>query len=434
MKRNYNAVIIGGGASGLACAIRAKLNDKSLKIAIIEKNDRVGKKLLATGNGRCNLTNKAVSPEKYIGSFKPKCEALLKKYDVEAVLGFFRSLGLLARFDSEGRCYPRSNQASSVLDVLRFACERLGVEIFCSQTIKTCRRALSPAYPNCTDNNNLVDRRYQAVSHKVKKSGAEFCVKTETDEFYSQKLVIACGSKAAPKLGGTAGGLDYLKNFGHNIVPFKPALCPVRVKSDLLKSVKGLRAMGRVSLFDRGERLIKAESGEIQFTENALSGICVFNLSLYNKDGYTISVDLFPENSEKELLSLLKSNRKLFSELSSDNIFTGSLHKRLAQLVLKTSGFSGFSKPCGELSDSELQAICRCAKDLRFKSSEGSDFSQAQCASGGVLGSELDENTMQSKKQKNLYVCGEVIDLCGECGGYNLHFAFASGMTVGDNL
>ena len=166
MKRNYNAVIIGGGASGLACAIRAKLNDKSLKIAIIEKNDRVGKKLLATGNGRCNLTNKAVSPEKYIGSFKPKCDALLKKYDVEAVLGFFRSLGLLTRFDSEGRCYPRSNQASSVLDVLRFACERLGVEIFCSQTIKTCRRALSPAYPNCTNNNNLVQRRDTQFSIK----------------------------------------------------------------------------------------------------------------------------------------------------------------------------------------------------------------------------------------------------------------------------
>ena len=246
--------------------------------------------------------------------------------------------------------------------------------------------------------------------------------------------MIACGSKAAPKLGGTAGGLDYLKNFGHDIIPFKPALCPVRVRSDLLRSVKGLRALGKVSLYDRGERLIKAENGEIQFTENALSGICVFNLSLYNKDGYTISVDLFPENSDKELLSLLKSNRKLFSTLSSDNIFTGSLHKRLAQLVLKTSGFSGFSKLCGELSDSELQAICRCAKGLRFKSCEGSDFSQAQCASGGVLGSELDENTMQSKKQKNLYVCGEVIDLCGECGGYNLHFAFASGMTVGDNL
>lgn len=405
MKRNYNAVIIGGGASGLVCAIKAKLRDESLKIAIIEKNDRVGKKLLATGNGRCNLTNKAVSPEKYTGSFKPKCAATLEKYDVEALLGFFRSLGLLTRFDSEGRCYPRSNQASSVLDVLRFACERLGVEIFCSQIIKS-----------------------------VRKTGAEFSVKTEADEFTSQKLVIACGSKAAPKLGGTAGGLDYLKNFGHDIIPFKPALCPVRVRSDLLGSVKGLRALGKVSLYDRGERLIRAENGEIQFTENALSGICVFNLSLYNKDGYTISVDLFPDISENELLSILKSNRRLFSELPCDNIFTGSLQKRLAQLTLKMSGLSGFSKPCGELSDSELQKICSTAKSLRFKSCENSDFAQAQCASGGVSGSELDEKTMQSKKLKNLYVCGEVIDLCGECGGYNLHFAFASGMTVGDNL
>ncbi len=405
MKRIFNAVIIGGGASGLVCAINAKLRDKSLKIAIIEKNDRVGKKLLATGNGRCNLTNKAVSPEKYIGSFQPQSAALLKKYDVAAIISFFRTLGLLTRFDSEGRCYPRSNQASSVLDVLRFACERLGVEIFCSQNVKSVRRF-----------------------------GAEFSVKTEADDFYSQKLVIACGSKASPKLGGSASGLDYLRNFGHNTAPFRPTLCPVRVKSDLLKSVKGLRALGKVSLYDKGKRLIKEESGEIQFTENALSGICIFNLSLFSKEGYTILADLFSDFSDKELLSLLKSNRKLFSTLSSDNIFTGSLHKRLAQLVLKMSGFSGFSKPCGELSDSELKAICRCAKGLRFKSCENSDFAQAQSAAGGLSGNELDEKTMQSKKINNLFVCGEAVDLCGECGGYNLHFAFASGMTVGDNL
>ena len=405
MKRIYNAVIIGGGASGLVCAIKAKLRNESLKIAIIEKNDRVGKKLLSTGNGRCNLTNKAVSPEKYSGSFKPKCSEVLKKYDVQAVLSFFRSLGLLTRFDGEGRCYPRSNQASSVLDVLRFACERLGIDIFCSQTIKS-----------------------------IKNSEKEFSVKTESDDFTSQKLVIACGSKASPKLGGTAGGLDYLRNLGHSVAPFKPALCPIKVKSDLLKSVKGLRALGKVSLYDQKGKKIKSENGEIQFTENALSGICVFNLSVYNKDGYTISLDLFPDISDKELLSVIKTNRKLFSKLTSENLFTGSLHKRLAQLILKTSGMSGFSKLCGELSDNELQKICFTAKNLRFQTFENSDFSSAQCAAGGVLGNELDEKTMQSKKVKNLFVCGEVADLCGECGGYNLHFAFASGMTVGDNL
>ena len=304
MKKNFDVLIIGGGASGLMCAVSAKKNNPQLSVAIIEKNDRVGKKLLATGNGRCNLTNKYISPDRYVGSFKSYAEKIFSKYNTGFLVKSFENLGLLSYTDSEGRYYPISKQASSVLDTLRFACNRLGVEIFCGENIRT-----------------------------VKKIGESFNIKTAENEFIGNKLVIACGSKASPKLGGTASGADYLKNFGHRFVPFSPALCPIKVNSDVLKSLKGLRASCTVNLYD-GDKLVKCEQGEVQFTENSLSGICIFNLSLYAKKGYTVSIDLLSNNSDKELCIILNKNKELFSQLTIDNLMTGIFHKRLGQAVL----------------------------------------------------------------------------------------------------
>lgn len=402
MKEYYNAVIIGGGASGLMCAISAKLNDNKLNIAIIEKNDRVGKKLLSTGNGRCNLTNKNVEQGKYTGSFSQITD-VLERYDTPVLLDFFNNLGLLTYCDNEGRYYPVSKQASSVLDVLRFNCERLGVDIICNQTIRS-----------------------------LSKSGKDFAVKTADGTISCEKLVICCGSKASPKLGGSASGLDYLKNFGHAVVPFSPALCPVKVDSAVLKSLKGLRAAGKASLY-RNAELIKEESGEIQFTENALSGICVFDLSLYTKENDVIKLDLANDISFIELYNHLKNNKEHFGFLTADNIFTGILQKRLAQAVLKQSG-TGFNKNISELTDNELKTLTKTAKNMEFKVTGKAGFEQAQCALGGVKGNEIDGKTMMSKKANNLYVCGEAVDICGECGGYNLHFAFASGMIAGESL
>ena len=402
MKNYFDAVIIGGGASGLMCAISAKLNDNKLNIAIIEKNDRVGKKLLSTGNGRCNLTNKNVAKDKYTGSFSQIAD-VLERYDTPALLDFFNNLGLLTYCDNEGRYYPVSKQASSVLDVLRFNCERLGVEIICGQTIRS-----------------------------LSKSGKGFAVKTGDGVIKCEKLVICSGSKAAPKLGGSASALDYLKNFGHKIVPFSPALCPIKVDSAVLKSLKGLRSAGKASLY-RNSELIKEELGEIQFAENALSGICVFNLSLYAKENDIMKLDLVNNISFGELYAHLKNNKERFGFLTADCIFTGIMQKRLAQAVLKQSG-TGFNKNISELTDNELKTLTKTAKNMEFKVTGKAGFEQAQCALGGVKGSEIDSKAMMSKKVNNLYVCGEAVDICGECGGYNLHFAFASGIIAGESL
>ena len=368
MNLKYDAVIIGGGASGLMCAIAAKRKNQNLKVAVIEKNDRVGKKLLSTGNGRCNLTNMNVRADKYVGSFQKQSASIFEKYDAEALLGYFNELGLMTCADSEGRVYPLCRQATSVLDVLRFQCENLGVDIFCAQTVKSIKHSNT------------------------------FTVTTAEHSFTSDKLVIAAGSKAGPKLGGNGSCADYLKNLGHSFVPFSPALCPV------------------------------------QFNEDNLSGICVFDLSLYSKSGDEISLDLTPDISIEELYIFLSKNKIRFANQTADNILTGVLQKRLAQAVMKQAGVKGFNPLCSDLSDDTIRKIASTAKHLSFTVTDNGGFDRAQACKGGVMGSEIDEATMQSRICNNLYVCGEAIDLCGECGGYNLHFAFASGIIAGESL
>ena len=402
---NYDAVIIGGGASGLMCAISAKQKNKNISVAIIEKNDRVGKKLLSTGNGRCNLTHNNITIDNYCGSFKNQSNIVFEKYNTKKLLDIFKNLGLLTFCDNDGRYYPLCKQASAVLDVLRFACDRLNVEIFCGENIRS-----------------------------IRKNGNNFSVKTDGNEFVAKKLVIANGSKAAPKLGGNSSSADYLKNLGHSFIPFSPALCPIKVKSDVIKSLKGIRATAKAVLFDKNKQIVKEEVGEVQFSDNSLSGICIFNLSLYTKKDFLICLDFLPDISDRELNSLLYNNKKLFSDLTIDNLLTGILQKRLGQAVLKESEITDFSRKCNSLSDNEIKNIVSTIKNMRFPVVENCGFEQAQCALGGVRGREIDEKTMQSKIVKNLYVCGEAIDLCGECGGYNLHFAFASGLTAGENL
>lgn len=403
MKQHYNAVIIGGGASGLMCAVAAKRHNPALRVAVIEKNDRVGKKLLATGNGRCNLTNEFVSPKHYTGSADNVLRGVLQKTNTARLLDIFRELGLLTVKDSEGRYYPLSRQASSVLDVLRFQCEERGVEIFCGETIRSVRHQQG------------------------------FVIKTDKNEFFADKLVVAAGSKAAPKLGGNGSAADILKNLGHRFAPFTPALCPVKVRSDVLKSLKGLRAAGEVTLL-KNNRAVKAERGEIQFNEDNLSGICVFNLSLFTESGDVIAVDLLPDISDNELFNILKSNKERFANQPADNIFTGVLQKRVAQAVMKLAQVKDFSRACALLTEKELAQAANAAKQMTFAVQENMGFDRAQACNGGAAGSEIGPETLESKKTKGLYLCGEAIDICGECGGFNLHFAFASGWMAGEQL
>lgn len=403
---NYfaNVAVIGGGAAGLVCAVTCAKKDKNRKVIIIEKEQRVGKKILATGNGRCNLTNMNASPENYHGSFQKGVENLLKGIPPSEVLSFFEDIGLFWKEEDEGRVYPYSNQASSVLDVLRLALDRLGVEEKCGCAVKS-----------------------------VSKKGNKFSVVCDGCTVTAEKVVVCTGGKASEKLGSDGSGLKFLKEMGHTITPLYPSLVPVSVKNPYMKSLKGIRCMGEVSLADEKGKIIKKEHGEIQFGEKALSGICVFNLSSYVGEikKPRIYLNLFPEYDFNTLVDLLFKRRKMLSENTLEDFFTGMIHKRIGFVILKDVLSKNLSQKVGTLTKADIKQIAQTLTKWEFECTVNMNFSSAQVTKGGVSGKEIDPYTMESKKVKGLYICGEAADVDGDCGGYNLQFAFSSGIMAG---
>ncbi len=398
MNKHFDVAVIGGGAGGLFFTALTSDMHKNLKIAVIEKNQRVGKKLLSTGNGRCNLTNLYVNESDYHGSFKPYVNKVLTACAAQKLLELFRGMGLITRADDFGRVYPKSNQASSVLDVLRFNSEKDTVSFLCENK-----------------------------AAKVVKEKNIFRITTDKETITADKVIFSTGGAAAPKVGGDKSGYELLKSLGHSIIKPSPALCPVSVKSEHLKSLKGIRVQGEISLIS-DNKVISTEIGEIQFAENALSGICVFNLSQYiEKDkNYTLRIKLMPEAEFGEILDILSNNQKVFSKLDAENIMTGIFHKRIAQALIKSAHIN-FDKKVKDLTEREIKTLGKLINSFDFKVSGLADFNNAQVTKGGVKGDEVNPETMESKKVKGLYIIGEALDCNGDCGGYNLHFAFATG-------
>lgn len=405
--KKKNIIIIGGGASGMMCAIKAKENNPDKSVVILEKQNRIGRKLLSTGNGRCNLCNINIKPENYSGSFAGKIKSLLELCSPERVVDEFRILGLLTKVEEGGRVYPITNQASTVLDVLRFALERLGVEV-----ITDCK-----------------------VEHIVRKNG-KYHIHTENETFSADKAVITVGSCAAPKLGSEESAISLLGELGLKTKDFSPALCPLSVKSSILPSLKGVRASGKVSLYD-GKKLIKEEKGEIQFTEKYLSGICVFNLSQYVAGCRKpiISLNLLPDYSDKEIYAILTNQKKLFADRNSEDFLTGILNKKLGTAVMKAVNLKLLRK-VDTVSDEEITKIIMALTDWRFIVTETADFNSAQASSGGLVYKEglMRPESYELTGMKGLYVCGEALDIVGDCGGFNLYHAFASGILTGENI
>lgn len=398
MIKHYDVAVIGGGAGGLFfTSIAAKMH-KNLKIALIEKNQRVGKKLLATGNGRCNLTNIYACKENYHGSFEPYINDVLSACNPQKVLDIFLDMGLVTRADEHGRVYPKSNQASSVLDVLRFNCEKSNVTFYCE--------------------NKVV---------KAENKNGLFTITTDKEVITADKLIFATGGSAAPKAGGDKSGYELLKSFAHTIIKPSPALCPINVKSDFLKSLKGIRVQGEVSLMKDGKE-IKTEAGEIQFTENALSGICVFNLSQYVENGqeYKLRIKLMPEADFNTVIDILNNNHSIFAEFNAENLMTGIFHKRISQVLMKSAQIS-FNKKVSQITDREIKSLAKSINSFDFEVKGLGDFNNAQVTKGGVKGDEICPKTMESKIIKGLHIIGEALDCNGDCGGYNLQFAFATG-------
>jgi len=403
-KSTVYAAIIGGGASGMLCAIRAAERHPDHRIVVIERADRVGKKLLVTGNGRCNLTNVSASPDHYHGEGAEKLtDILFKNYNASAVLAAFRSMGLLTHADREGRVYPLSNCSSSVLDILRRRMSELRVDELCGVTVSRIRSA-PKGY------------EIQAGDRIIR----------------AEKLVIAAGGRS-DYAGRDSGSRELLRMLTAETTPLSPSLSPVKSDSPILKSLKGVRADAIATLIQDG-RAVKSERGEVQFTPSALSGICVFNLSReINRSGGTVSLNLLPDMTDSEIADEIRSRVSRDPAAPVSEIFTGMFHKAIGAAILKSCGIK-LSVNCKYISDKELNSIIHHCTDLRFSCEPCADFSRAQVTAGGVKLSEIDPATFESRRHKGLYIIGEALDVDGDCGGYNLQFAWASGMCAGDSL
>lgn len=389
--------VIGGGASGLVGAIFAAENGND--VTIYESGERVGRKILATGNGRCNMTNINADVDHYYGRNPKFILGAKNRFWVDDTIDFFTGLGILTKTEDGGKVYPYSDQASAVLDLLRFRLEALGVKIVTSFEVKT-----------------------------VKSKGEGFTIISyDNRNEYADSVIVATGGKAAPNLGSKGGGYDILKSFGHKMTELSPTLVQIKTETEIVKKLKGIKLNATVSIgknkcFD-----------ELLFTEYGLSGPAVFSLSSKLNDYKVISVDIMSDYTEEDLYEMLCQRAYMGQKITLENFFVGMINKRVGQALLKSVGIEPLSRYSVTLSDKEIRLICQRLKNWEFKIMGTMSWNNAQATRGGMVTDEFNPNTMESKLKKNLYATGEVLDIDGDCGGYNLQWAWSSGALAGKN-
>ena len=305
----YDVIVIGGGASGLVAAIEAGKHFE--RVALLEKESRMGKKILATGNGKCNLTNINANIKDYSGSLCYGVKRLFSEYSPKDIIKYFENMGLVTYADEFGRVYPKCNQASAVLDTLRNNIRLNDIDEF----------------TECKVTDIVVGEKFKIV--------------TSNERFFSKRIIIACGGKSSPYLGSDGSMFEVIERLGHTFTEISPALCPIIVKSDIIKSLKGVRAKGKVSVLNKG-KVVKSDIGEIQFTENSISGICAFNLSGLIYD--TVRVSLLPDMSNNEIINMLKNRREILKDLTVDNFLLSIFNNKISAVLLKKSNINSLNR------------------------------------------------------------------------------------------
>lgn len=401
MKRHI--FIIGGGPAGMMAAITAAR--EGVDVTILEHNDRIGKKILSTGNGRCNFTNVNQSSKYYRSDNKGFAWRAVERFSVEDTVKFFEELGIYAK-NKNGGLYPFSEQASAVLDVLRMEVERLNIHVITGSNVSDLKSG---------------------------KKGFQILCK---DHLYkADAVILATGSKAAPKLGSDGSGYTLAKKLGHSMIPVVPALVQLRCKESFYKALAGVRLQGKVRLMVNGKE-VASDTGEIQLTDYGISGIPVFQVSrfasraIYEKKKVEAELDFMPELSTIEFCEFIMKRIKNRPEKYMEDFFTGLLNKKVSQVVLKIANIRNNQK-AGILNKDEINRIIRAVKEFRTEVTEANSFDQAQICAGGINTREINPETMESLMVKNLYFAGEIMDVDGICGGYNLQWAWSSGYLAG---
>ena len=392
--------IIGAGASGMAAALSAAENP-NIQVVLMERQTRVGRKLAATGNGRCNLTNINTGEVHYHGTEPSFAKPALTAFDVDNTLAWFSGLGLCTVTEPSGRVYPYSDQANSVVDVLRLALDRPNVMLKTGFEVR-----------------------------KVQKAESGFAVTNGEETLLFDKLIVACGGLAGTKLGGSLSGYQLLGKLGHKATRLRPALVQIKSGWNGISALKGVRANCSAKILRDGE-VFSASSGEVQFTEYGISGPVIFEISRDVCQGggqWSCQMDFLPqwkeEMLEKELLRRSQTN------LPMEDILTGILHNRLGRVLAKAAGIAG-KQYASQLSGNECRELCRAVKGFEMELTEPMGMDSAQVTAGGVLTEQFDPDTMESRLVPGLYACGEVLDIDGDCGGYNLQWAWSSGRAAG---
>jgi len=412
--------VIGGGAAGMMASITAAR--EGAEVTIYEHTERLGKKILSTGNGKCNLTNMDMSAEYYHSSDSKLVEKCLQRFGVKESLAFFDSLGLWTK-DKNGYVYPLAEQAAVVLDVLRYTVEALGIQVVTE---------------------SQVDKIYSVTNvgndHRV-------CVENKGKKSFFHSVILACGSKAAPKTGSDGSGYDLAKCMGHTIMPVLPSLVQLKCSDTFCKALAGIRCEAGIHIYAEGEFLCK-ERGELQLTDYGISGIPVFQLSgLVNRKIYEMTqnkkknqakeapvyayIDFLPEFKMGELQEMLdkRCESVIYEKGTVEEFFTGVLNKKLMLQLLKTADINP-AKKVSCLHKDRLFEILFLGKNFKMHITGSNGFENAQVCTGGVSMLEVSEN-LESLKAKGIFFAGEILDVDGRCGGYNLQWAWTSGAIAG---
>lgn len=398
-------IIVGGGASGLVAAIAAARN--GAEVTIIEQKDRVGKKILSTGNGRCNLTNEYMELKCFRGDDTTIVSKVLEQFGYKETIQFFEELGIMMK-NRQGYIYPISDQATTVLDVLRMEMERLKVQVILEESVTF-----------------------------IKKSKKGFQVKTNKASYSSDSVILATGGKASPVLGSDGSGYGLAKVCGHTLSPVVPALVQLKGKGNYFKQLSGIRTNAKVSLYVN-DKFIDSDTGELQLTNYGISGIPVFQISryaakaLYQKQPVKAEIDFMPTMSEEELSVFIKDRRKNHGYKNIEDFFVGMFNKKLIGVFLKEAKISP-SANATSITEKQLDKLLQIIQHFTVEIEGTNSFEQAQICAGGVRTTEVDSQTMESVYEKNLYLTGELLDIDGICGGYNLQWAWATGYIAGVN-
>lgn len=403
----YDTFIVGGGASGLCTAVSLKQMDRSLSIAVAEQLPRVGKKLITTGNGRCNITNSSIDISRFHSENPDFVQSVLERYDNTYTESFFADLGIVITYDEIGRAYPYSLQASSVVDALRFAADETGVETLLETEVL---------------NINKIKEIYE--------------IETSKGTFSAKTVVVAAGLfSGGTKLGSSGKIYKLMASKGYKTVKTTPAIVQLKTVGDTAKSLKGMKVNATATLICDNKK-VRTDFGEVLFCDYGLSGPPIMQISreVERKSGkYEVVLDLMPEYSFSAVTDLLEHRTAVLRGRALEDYLSGMLNKRVGQAVLKLAG-KKLSEGVDNLNASDLKKIASIIKGMTFEISSTTGFENSQVTAGGISTDEFYSENLMSRKEKGLFAVGEILDIDGDCGGFNLQWAWSSSFCAAEGI